>query len=496
VAQYRPLRTRTDDFSVGADYAYSFLRFGLTQTVRVSSVEDERFYDVRRPDGVDPISQTLRRDSRATAWTTVGKAGATFLDGKLDVNLFLTWTRMPLRSDVDVETLGYDTGRLDMTNVNGAFVQTTSGSTELDRRATGTRIESSWRPSTEIEVVGAAETEDVSDTGRLRLHRRRDFVRPELDPVVRDTVFDPRIVESARRLSLEATWQVSERVRLRLGEQFLRQVLCVPTQTHFKFRPPIQSQGVVFDGSFVDDLQPRELRSDSWRTTAGVDFEPDSRTSIGLLAHWQTDDAPHTTPVHHVGDDVTLRGRWRASDTWTLSSVFRHKEGENRAGVPYEPTNLAAGDIVRLDLQDRFLRSKTRSDTASISAAYATEGFGAASSLTYRNFSTRSETSHFASGDVVFPAVRFRGDDLTVHVDLHCDVTKSLRLHAGATHTTARGDFHATWLDAVLGARYDLPGRENVTLGLDFFAWRLREKDAPREDYSTQAVEFSIAYKF
>src|SRR6185295_13493227 len=124
---------------------------------------------------------------------------------------------------------------------------------------------------------------------------------------------------------------------------------------------------IVIPGRFLAGVPPREVRSASWRTTAGIDWTPMKRTSIGLLAHHTTNDAPTATPVAHTSDDFTLRTKWRDDDGLSFTSVWRHVEGRNLAGYPYDPaTALGANQRFRLDVQDRFLLAESRSDSVTM----------------------------------------------------------------------------------------------------------------------------------
>src|SRR6185369_5920511 len=76
----------SDRFSLGGDYGVGIFRFGLTQTVGLTGVHEQRAFDADR---------TTELSVRSKAFTTAGKVGASLADGDLDVTLFAVRTTGP-----------------------------------------------------------------------------------------------------------------------------------------------------------------------------------------------------------------------------------------------------------------------------------------------------------------------------------------------------------------------------------------------------------------
>ncbi len=458
VRDHRPLDQQWDDLTFGLDYAVDIWRFGVTETVRLTQIDDERQYDVppsRR--GADPLREYLRRQVRARSFTTVAKAGASLLDETLDVTLFVTHTRHPLHSRISGNARGFDNA-FEGADRRGAFASTLDGENDLRRSATTWRVESAWRPHGDWEVSLSGESDDTIDDASLELTESRNYSRPDVDPSTRRREVEARITDRNTRWSADATWDVTDDLRLRAGEQYLRQDLRVPTDSHF--------------GS----LTPTDFTSHAWRTTAGIDVDPLDRLSLSLLAHRTTNDDPHTTPVLERGDDFTFRARWKPVDTVAATAVWR------RTGFS----------------QTDDFDSATRTDSVNAAVAWTHGPWSVRPSVTWQEYLTRSNTSFFELTGVSFQrmrdTVKFEGETVTPSIDVRYEITKSARAFATATRVGARGDYVAHWLEASVGAEYDV--RKDVTLGLTLRAWRLDEEDARRDDYSAEAAEATVTYRF
>lgn len=491
VAQVRPIATQTDRFLLGADYATGIFKFGLTQTATLGRVDDDRAYEVpeaRR--GVNPVRGDMDRETTSTTWTTTGKAGVSLLDGKLDVTGFLTRTSLPLTSRMTRDDRGDD--------ASGTFFTShVEERTEIRREGLDKLVEAAWRPLRDVEVTATAQDEDlVDDASRRRFH----FLSTAI-PAGKHVAQDYRTTDSNRRYGLDASWQVSDTVRLRAGEQFLRESLYVPTDRPLQFSPWVEdsseSPPVLFGGNFQRGLEPEQVSSDSWRTTGGIDWKPDARLSASLLAHVTTNSDPQATPVARASRDFTFRTRWKALETLALSSVWRHADGRNLAGAAYSPTtSLGPNQVFRFDLHDRFLRSRTRSDSATLSGSWQPqEDWDVAASCTYQSLATRSDAAqYFGGANVVYPTVAFATRNVIANVEVRRTITKSLRARAGVTRTTANGDFPARWMESSVGAEYDL--RKDLTLGLTLSSWRLADREAPADGYRACGAEASVTYRF
>ena len=491
VAQVRPIATQYDRFLLGADWASGILKLGLTQTATLGGVDDDRAYEVpqaRR--GVNPVRGDLNRETTSTTWTTTGKAGVSLLDGKLDVTGFLTRTSLPLTSRTTRDDRGDD--------ASGTFFTShIEERTEIRRDALDKLVEAAWRPVRDVEVTASAQDEDVVDDSSRRRFRSLSTAIPAGKHVAQDY----RTTDRNRRYGLDAWWQVTETVRLRAGEQFLRESLFVPTDRPLQFSPWVEdsmdSPPAIFGGNFIRGLKPQEVRSDSWRTTGGIDWKPDSRLAASLLAHVSTNSDPQATPVARASRDFTFRTRWKAMDTLCLTSVWRHADGRNFAGADYAPTtSLGPNQVFRLDLHDRFLRSRTRSDSGTLSGSWQPQqDWDVAASLTYQSLATRSDSKEFFGGaGVVYPTVSFGTRNVIATAEVRRTITKSLRVRAGVTRTTANGDFPARWMESSVGSEYDL--RKDLTLGLTLSSWRLVDREAPADGYRAYGAEASVTYRF
>jgi hypothetical protein len=482
VAQVRPLSSRRDAFSLGADWTIEGFRFGLTQSAAVSTIDDDRFFEVPRSqnDGV-PRRGAFENDIDATTWTTVAKVGASFLDRTLDATLFVTRTVMPLESRItDFERLADDMGL--------PTTRTVTQDLDIDRAAWTERIELDWRPWTDWEFAGAAEYATVADD------TQRDYVRTSGG---RSAFSDDAVVTNRnRRFSLDATWEAAHDVKLRLGEQLLSESLFVGNDRPLTFLPPDldpADPASLFPGRFVRGSSPRRFETDAWRTTGGVDWKPVKDLTTSFLAHWTTDEHQQAAPTPHTSRDFSGRTRWQATEELSLGTQWRHVDGRNWFGVPYAAAPIP-GHVTPLSVHDRFLLGESRSDSVSGTATWASGDWTVTGGVTWRNLATSAETAHFRGASYVYRTSDFKEHETIANADVRWDATKCVHLHTGITRTVAHGDLVARWLTASAGAAYDLA--KDVTLGLDVLTWRLDDGDAPEDSYRTLGVEFWVTYRF
>lgn len=460
VADHRPIRQRHDTITLGADARLSGWRLTLQQSARIGDVDDRREYDVPPSlRGPAPLSQDFRRDLRTTAWTTLAKAGTSFFRDRLDVNVIASWTRQPTESRIDSEEEGYESA-FDSGGIapRGAYDTVTSGENDLDRTNVLLRAEASWRVRDDVEIVGAYEQDDTTDDAELRLVSTRDYDRPDLGPETTRTSFDARITDRAWRGSLEAAWDVTEDVRVRLGEEMLRQELKSPTDTR------------------GDDLAPTAFDSLSWRTIVGLDVEPAEGLDLGVLAKFSRNDDPHAAPSPEAAQEVSFRGRWRAAESLTLTAAYRH------LGYTHS------------DDYD----SASRTDSGTVAAVWASGPWSVAPSVTYQTADTRTDTSYYSSlggsFDAIDDQVSFATRDLIVSLDLEYAFAGNLRGFLRGTRIDARGDEEEVWDEMTLGAEYDVRG--DLTVGAALRSFRLNEDDGGDDDYRVLGAEVWVTLKF
>jgi hypothetical protein len=458
VGVHRPLSQQGDTLTFGADARAGIWRFSLEETVRLGQVDDTRSYDVPPPRRGDvPLREALRRELRTTGWTTLGKAGTTLLDGTLDVDLIGAWTTQPTESRISGSARGYDTadeGGID----RGEFRGTTDGENDVDRQRTEGRLEARWRVVPEVEVTGAYEQEDTWDDAELRLTETRRYVRPDVGRTTSRRSLDARITDRWCRGSLEAAWDATDDVRLRLGEEYVRHNLHVPTDTR------------------TAEFEPTNFSSSAWRTVAGIDVEPVSGLDLSLLARLSTDDEPHAAPSPERADEVTFRGRWRAAETLSLTAAYRH------LGYTH----------------DTDYDSSARTDSGTLAATWTWEGWTVAPTVTYQTADTRTDTTYLGviggSFRQIDDQVSFETRDLIASLDVEYAFTKTLRGFLRATRIEARGDEEETWDDLTLGAEHDLS--ERWTVGAAFRSWRLDERDRTVDDYRVVGAEAWVTFRF
>lgn len=462
VRDRRPLHQQEDRVTLGVDGRFDGgFRFSLAETGGLTQVDDTRLYDVPGTYTAlgAPVRQALRRDVRAPAWTTVAKAGWRSRDGALDVEAIASWTRRPLDSRIGGSARGWDNAYDSMgVAPKGGYRAVTSGGNDTDRSAWNGRLETTWRPAAKWEFVAAAEQDDTVDDASLRLVERRDYDRTDV-PVgrIRDA-YDARIVNRMCRGSLEALWDPHDDWTFRLGEEILRENLRTPTDTR------------------TSDFSPTNFSSTSWRTTAGADWRPRKGLDLSLLVRRGTNDDPHTATSAESSDEVSWRGRWKASEEWSLSTAWRHKGYR----------------------QDTDLDSASRSDSVTIAPSWTREGFSLTPSLTWQEIETRTDTTWFELTGGGFSKdqhqVSYRTRDLIASFDARWDLSKSLRAFLTVTWIDSRGDYAAAWDDASLGAEHDL--RENLSVGAALRSWRLDEADAHADDYRVVGAEVWVTLRF
>lgn len=459
--EHRPLRQQSDRLTLGVDAKLGGgFRASLSESLRVAQIDDTRLYDIpasRR--GATPVREALRRDVRSPAWTTVAKAGWTSPDRAWDAQAIFSYTLQDVDGDVDGTSRGFDNSFDPSTSApRGAFRGTTTGENEVDRDAVEARGEVTWRPAPKWEVTAAAERETIVDDASLDLVQRRRFDTPGVAPTTTVRDVDARIVNRLDRALLEAQYEVTDDLRLRVGEEYLRENLRVPTD----------SRGA--------DFFPTNFSSTSWRTIAGADWEPAEALDLSLLVKWATNNEPHAVTSADVANEVSWRGRWRASDALFVTTVYRHK-----------------GFRTQDDLD-----SASESDSLSVGGTWTQEKLTVAPNVTYQVVDTRTDTSFFDFSSGSFRPIRdqvsFESRDLIASLDVRYALAANARAFFTATWIDSDGDYEARWDDASLGGEYDL--RENVTLGAAVRSWRLDEQGATRDDYRAVGLEVWVTFRF
>lgn len=460
VLDHRPLDQQSDTLSLGVDLDADGWRFTVEESVTLAQIDDRRDYDVPASlRGPSPLSESFRRDVRSTAWTTLGKVSRGFFDDALELNGIVAWTKAPTESDVDSTSEGYEPG-FDPGGIapRGSFQATTSGENEIDRENVQVRVESIWRAAEDVEIVGAFEKDDTWDDAELRLEERRVYDRPDLGPETTVTSYDARITDRNWRASLEGSWDVTEDVRLRLGEEYLRQQLESPTDTR------------------GDDLAPTDFESAAWRTLAGIDVEPVDRLDLSLLTRFGQNDDPHAAPSPERAEEITFRGRWRADDALTLTTAYRH------IGYTHSDDYDAS----------------SRTDSGTVAATWTSDRWTVAPTVTYQVADTRTDTTYYATSGGSFSRiddqVSFATRDLIVSLDVEYAFTRNLRGFLRGTRIEGRGDVEESWDEFELGAEHDLD--ETFSVGASLRSWRFDEHDATVDDYRVLGAEVWVTLRF
>jgi hypothetical protein len=453
VQAHRPLEQQSDRVTLGADAVLpGGFRASLAETWRLAQVEDVRTYDIppsRR--GADPVREDLRRDVRSPAWTTVAKAAWAPAGGPLDVSAIFSWTRQDAESRVTGFAQGFGAGL-------GPFVETTTGGNDTDRTWIDWRVESSWRPIEKWEFTGAFEQESIVDDASIRLTRRRTFEDPAFPPETTVDESDARITDRLLRASLEAEWEVRDDLRLRFGEEWLQEDLEVPTDSR------------------TDEFVPTDFASTSWRSVVGTDWDARKNLTFSVLARIAQNDDPHAATSFESGDDISCRTRWKATDTLSLTSVYRHRRYRN----------------------DQELDSASRADSASLAASWTHGAFTATPNVTWQAVETWTDTTFFDTSRIgsqpLEDQVRYRTRDVIVSLDLRYEFAANLRAFLTGTLADSGGTYEARWDEASLGAEYDV--RENLTFGAALRGWRLDEDGTDADDYTAQGVEVWLTFRF
>lgn len=464
--QHRDLSQVSDRFVVGGDWAVGIFRFGLTETIVLGDVDDVR----RSASPSDASAEFTNVVGRAKTYATTAKAGVSLLGGDLDANFIVTKADSPVEERMDGTTTD-DTGTTRPSSSHG----------DLDRSELDCRFETIWRPHRDWEVVLAGESDDIVD------EEHGTYVDSGAAPEPRPV--ESRITDRSQRWSADVTWDATEAWRFRLGEQYLRQELFVPTDSHF----------TVPNASVRN--RPTDLDSNSLRTTMGADWKPSKKLSIGALVHLTSNDEPQTTTVPDQSDEYSLRVRWKPEEELALTTVAKRTSFAHSGAVRlYEIGHTPDPALGEHPGQATDLGSATRTTSVSESAAWTSGPWSVTGTGTYRRFDTSADSawpypdpSTFAS-TLSYETVSFHGTDLVLNLDVRYEVTKALRVFGTATRTSSRGDYTALWTDLSVGGEYDL--RKDVTLGLAFSSWRLNEKHGGSEDYDTYAAEMSVTYRF
>jgi hypothetical protein len=462
VGEHRPLSQQYDAFTVGVDAVLGGgFRFSIGETVRLTQVDDTRWYDVSDSElnGSTPVYQALRRQVRSDAWSTIAKGGWRSADGKIDVTAIADWTEQPVDSRVGGSSHGYD-GAFDDAGMGpkGEFSSTTSGGNDTDRSVWNGRLESSWRPWTEWEFVASVEQESITDDASIDVTEVRTYERDDVPDWVDRDRLDARIVNRICRSSLEAEWQPLEQWTFRLGEEYLRENLRVPTDTR------------------GNDLAPTDFSSTSWRTTAGADWEPTKDVDLSLLVRHGTNDDPATPTSAETSDEVSFRGRWKASEEISVATTYRHKGWR----------------------QDTALDSASRADSVSVAPTWTRDALSVTPNVTWQSIQTRTDTTFFEMTGGGFQQVEdqvsYRTRNLIAALDVRYDFNSAVHGFLNVAWIDARGEYTARSDQASLGAEVDL--RDNLSLGAALRSWRLDEEDLHSDDYRAVGAEVWVTLRF
>jgi len=485
----RAFADRSDRFALGGDYALSIFRFGLTETIGLASVRESRAFGP---------ADTTDYATRTKSYTTSAKAGASLAGGALDVTLFAVRTDAPMEERADVRA-----------SSPSATDEEFDG--KLQRRQTTLRLEATWKPATDWEFTFAGERGELLDdeNGEHVLNS----VPPAAPPGTSMSTIVGDVRDRRQSWSADATWDASDKLRLRLGEQYLREELSVPSDSHFA---PF--------GFTRDSDPPDDFSSNSWRTTTGADWRPSKKVSLSALAHFTVNDHPQTTAAPRDSDDFTLRGRANPSDEVALTTVWRRQTMDHSGAVPLDEIRNPRPFPLVPPRGTTDLDSTTRSSSVSQSAAWTKGPWSVRATGTLRRLDTRSNSAFYfktGSGGSALEDVSFRGRDVIVDLDARYAVTKTLRVFADVVRSNARDametrtttkssldkshvSFPARRLDLSLGAEYDFGGeietdgekRRRMTAGLTLSTWRLEDGEASQDSYRVYGVEVSLAYRF
>jgi len=470
----RSFTDESDRFSLGGDYGVGIFRFGLTQTVGLTGVHEQRAFDADR---------TTELSVRSKAFTTAGKVGASLADGDLDVTLFAVRTTGPTD---------------DRAIFREATPETHAFTGEVDRRAMTWRLEAAWRPWRDWEFTVAAEKFDLVDETS---GDDTTSVVPTVPPTKPLVVGD--VEHRERRASVDATWDAADELRLRLGEEVLREELYVPADSHFS--PHGES----------DFTNPTDLSSNTFRTTAGADWRPSKKVSLAATAHFAVNNDPQTTAAPRDSDDWTARGRWKPSDELALTTVWRRQVFDHSGSVDLDQIRSPTATPSPVGSTD--LDSTSRSSSVSQSVAWTRGPWSVHGTGTYRRLDTTSDSAYYGASGNALEDVGWSGRVVIVDVGVRYEVTQTFRVFGDAVRSNARDDmetsrsgktthvgYPARRLDVSGGAEYDFGAdietdagpRKNMTVGVTVSSWRLVDGESPGDSFRAYGVEFSVAYRF
>jgi hypothetical protein len=481
-SQLQPRRytLESNRFTLGGDYAFDVFRFGVTQSVGIASVDDERAFG---------SGDTTHLSYRTNSYVTTGKAGVVLFDGALDATLFVTRSHMPMDETVSREE-----------SVPSA--QSFAGSGDAERDGRNWRLETAWRPHRDWEFTFAGERDDVVEDldGVYSL-----LASPK--PFVLNSPH-ARVTDRTKRASADATWDATHELRLRLGEEYLREELFSPTDS--PLRP-------IDEGAQTAPHEPTDLTSNTFRTTAGAEWKPWKPLSLSALSHFSTNDTPQTTVVPRASDDWTMRGKWTPSDEISTTTVWRHQTGHHTGAVALR--DFSDPDAVTRPGATTDLDSTSRVSSVSQSVAWTSGKWAVHGTGTYRRTDTTTDSAYGwrENGATTFETVGFSGRDVIVDFGASYEILATLRVFADAVRSNARDHvdrdvagvgshdaYPARRLDFSVGTEYDFGDdvatdgetRKSMTAGVKFSSWRLVDGAAPSDSYRVYGVEFSLAYRF
>lgn len=458
VFQRRPLNQSYDDFDFAATANPGIWRFGLTQSVRLGVIDDERAYAVpaARRTGA-PVSETFSRDLRSKDFTTVLRGGFTLPDDSLEGDVFATLSHAPIDTRISGERRGVD-GNFPQSEPYSSVL---AGDNRIRRTRTSYRAELLWRPVDDVEVVASGETERVHDDASLELTERRTYVNTAIPADTRqEAVGGARISETEDRWAVEVDWDVHEDVRLRAGHEFYRQ----------HYTNPVESSG-------FQNLRTVH-RSRAERELLGVDWDATDDLDVSVLARIARDDRPHSHASAEESDAWVVRSRYKADERLSFTGVFRTSGYEQR---------------------DDF-SSHTRASSASLGATWSDEGWTVELNGSVQHRDTRTDTSYYAIvggssfGRPFSDTVSFRARDTIVSWFVQREVAPDVRVALDGSWIDTGGSYRSRYHD--LGVRGEWDVEKDVTLSATLRSMRLDESGRSVDDYSTEMLEIALTYRF
>ncbi len=458
VSTVRDFDERFDTFTLGVDASTGPWRYGVTASLRHGRVDDERRYDVppeRR--GGAPVSEDFRRRVTSDATTVVGKVGRTFLGDAAEATLFVSETWLPVDADLRSDATGFDNA-FSGAAPRGAFTSRTTGTNEVDRRASSWELEGSWQVLDALEFLASGGQETLIDDARLDVVERRRYERAGVANAEIVTSRRGRTTNRIDRASIEALFDAADDVQLRAGYEWFAQ----------NTKAPFETRGDALEGS--------TLSSEVHRWIAGIDVRPAPGLSASVLARVARDDAPPATPSFESADEVSARVRWRAGERLSLLAAHRYRGLRHRD---------------RLD-------SVTRSGSTSLRATWSDGALTLDGGATRQTIHTESDTRFLILDGIAFrrvaTEVTYDTRDVVLDALATYEIAPRVRISGGGHHVQSSGDEELTAYQAF--ATFEVDVSKTVTLGLTGRIWRYDERRRSIDDYDAEALEAWLELRF